>query len=129
MAAGHNAKFGFVELMIFLLALISGTSCTLTSKALLDMKGIGMTGEEEAFSFPLFQTFGMFFGKKRLYMPCVPVCMDYYSYETSPFVAMLIALLMHFLVLTFHIPFPGYTHKKDKDAFDEVCEAVSCLLC
>jgi drug/metabolite transporter (DMT)-like permease len=94
MAAGHNAKFGPVELTIFLLALITGTSCTLTSKALLDMKGIGMTGEVENFSFPLFQTFGMFF-------------------------AMLIALVMHASVLTFKIPFPGYIHRKERDAFDE----------
>jgi hypothetical protein len=26
------------------------------------MKSVGMTGEEEDFSFPLFQTFGMFLG-------------------------------------------------------------------
>ena len=41
MAAGHNAKFGAFELAIFLLALITGTSCSLCSKALLGMKGIG----------------------------------------------------------------------------------------
>lgn len=68
MAAGHNAKFGVVEMVIFLLALISGTGCSLTSKALLDMKGINMNGEIENFSFPLFQTFGMFLGGVYFYL-------------------------------------------------------------
>ena len=40
---------------------------------------------------------------------------------------MVAALLMHFCVLRFRIPFPGYTHKKDSDAFDEV--GYSSLLC
>jgi len=80
---GPRKAFGVAELSIFLLALAGGTICSLTSKVMLTMKGIGMTGEEEPFSFPLFQTFGMFLG-------------------------MLAALVMHFLVIRFRIPFPGY---------------------
>lgn len=39
---------------------------------------------------------------------------------------MVAALVMHFCVLRFRIPFPGYTHKKDSDAFDEV---MCCAVC
>jgi hypothetical protein len=87
---GKNKKFGFPEATIFIFALVGGTLCSLTSKVLLTMKGIGMTGEEENFSFPLFQTFGMFLG-------------------------MTAALIMHFLVVKFRIPFPGYPGYDDAD--------------
>jgi drug/metabolite transporter (DMT)-like permease len=76
-------KFGWPEAMIFIFALIGGTLCSLSSKIMLTMKGIGMTGEEENFSFPLFQTFGMFLG-------------------------MTAALAGHYFVVKFKIPFPGY---------------------
>lgn len=49
------------------------------------MRSVGLSGEEEAFSNPLFQTFGMFVG-------------------------MLAALVMHSVVKFFKIPFPGYDH-------------------
>jgi drug/metabolite transporter (DMT)-like permease len=52
---------------------------------MLDMESVGMTGEVEKFSYPLFQTFGMFIG-------------------------MTAGLVMHFCVLQFKIPFPGYNH-------------------
>jgi hypothetical protein len=52
---------------------------------MLDMQGVGITGEMEKFSFPLFQTFGMFTG-------------------------MTAALFMHFIVLKWKLPFPGYKH-------------------
>lgn len=52
---------------------------------MLDMESVGMTGEVEKFSYPLFQTFGMFIG-------------------------MTAGLVMHFVVLSFKIPFPGYNH-------------------
>jgi hypothetical protein len=77
---------GFTQVALFLCALIGGTLCSLTSKVLLTMKGTGMSGEVENFSYPLFQTFGMFLGMTG-------------------------ALIMHFVVVKFHIPFPGYTHK------------------
>jgi drug/metabolite transporter (DMT)-like permease len=54
---------------------------------MLDMESVGMTGEVEKFSYPLFQTFGMFIG-------------------------MTAGLVMHFVVLSFKIPFPGYNHAK-----------------
>lgn len=93
---GHGAhkQCGFTEVALFIFALIGGTLCSLTSKVLLTMKGRGMTGEIENFSYPLFQTFGMFLGMTG-------------------------ALVMHFIVLKFRIPFPGYTHKSDDEWDDE----------
>ncbi|RYH16849.1 hypothetical protein EON65_29405, partial [archaeon] len=79
---------GFWEIFVFVAALIGGTACSLTSKVLLTMKGTGMTGEVEDFSFPVFQTFGMFIG-------------------------MFAALGLHFLVKAWKIPFPGYDHEED----------------
>lgn len=58
MAGGHNATCGLSELLVFIGALIAGTACSLTSKMMLSMKSVGITGEEEEFSYPLFQTFG-----------------------------------------------------------------------
>lgn len=52
---------------------------------MLDMESVGITGETEKFSYPLFQTFAMFIG-------------------------MTAGLAMHFIVLAFKIPFPGYSH-------------------
>lgn len=79
---------GLMELLLFSGALVAGTGCSLTSKVLLSMKSHGMTGQVENFSYPLFQTFGMFIG-------------------------MTAALIMHFIVKYYRIPFPGYVHKKD----------------
>lgn len=90
MGGNTNVKVGPTELFIFLMALVAGTGCSLCSKIMLDMEAVGMTGEIEKFSFPLFQTFGMFIG-------------------------MTAGLLLHFLVLTFKIPFPGYQHKKNNE--------------
>jgi hypothetical protein len=70
---------------MFLSALTAGTVCSLTSKMLLSMKSVGITGEVEDFSYPLFQTTGMFLGMTG-------------------------GLFFHFVVLWFRIPFPGYTH-------------------
>lgn len=80
--------FGMMELLLFLGALVAGTACSLTSKILLSMKSHGMTGQVENFSYPLFQTFGMFIG-------------------------MTAALIMHVIVQSNRIPFPGYVHKRD----------------
>lgn len=76
---------GCLEITIFVLALIFGTACSICSKVMMDMHGIGMTGEVEAFSKPIFQTFGMFVG-------------------------MTFGIAMHFFVLFFRLPFPGYNH-------------------
>jgi hypothetical protein len=77
----------FTPFAVFLAALVAGTGCSLTSKIMLDMESVGITGEVEKFSYPLFQTFGMFTG-------------------------MTAGLVMHFIVLAFKIPFPGYNHPK-----------------
>jgi len=55
----HNVAFGVGALVVFVGALIAGTACSLTSKVMLSMKSVGITGEIEDFSFPLFQTFGI----------------------------------------------------------------------
>jgi hypothetical protein len=49
----------------------------------MSMKSVGLSGEVEYFSYPLFQTFGMFIG-------------------------MLCGLIVHFVIITYKIPFPGY---------------------
>ena len=76
---------GFWSLVVFLLALVAGTMCSLTSKMLLNMESIGLSGEMELFSYPLFQTFGMFLG-------------------------MAVGLVLHFVILHGKYPFPGYDH-------------------
>ncbi len=85
MASGHGGGCGLAELIVFIMALVFGTACSLTSKVLLQMKSVGLTGELENFTNPLFQTFGMFVG-------------------------MLASLPMHWAVKKFKIPFPGYSH-------------------
>jgi hypothetical protein len=88
--------------LVFIFALVAGTCCSLTSKVMLSMKSTGITGEVENFSFPLFQTFGMFLGMNA-------------------------ALFMHFGVKYFRIPFPGYVHENGKgqyvDASGDIVDA------
>jgi hypothetical protein len=62
MGGKKNVSCGTFEAIIFVAALIAGTACSLSSKTMLGLEGIGMTGEMENFSKPLFQTFGMFVG-------------------------------------------------------------------
>lgn len=73
------------KVFVFLAALTAGTICSLSSKVLMSMKSTGISGETENFSYPLFQTFGMFLGMTG-------------------------GLVLHHLVLCFRIPFPGYPH-------------------
>jgi drug/metabolite transporter (DMT)-like permease len=73
---------------VFVVALIAGTGCSIISKILLDMKSIGIAGEQEKFSSPLFQSLAMFLG-----MSC--------------------GLVVHFAVVFFRIPFPGYSHAQN----------------
>lgn len=87
--SGHGSGCGPSEIVVFVLALIAGTGCSLTSKVLLDMESVGMDGEMKKFEKPLFQTLGMFVG-------------------------MVSALFMHALVICFRIPFPGYKHGTSK---------------
>jgi hypothetical protein len=83
------------KVLMFVSALVAGTVCSLTSKMLLSMKSTGMTGEVEDFSYPLFQTTGMFLG-------------------------MTAGLFFHFLVLWFRIPFPGYTHASTNGGYTSI---------
>jgi multidrug transporter EmrE-like cation transporter len=80
-----SKKCGMYELIIFLAAIITGSSCSICSKTMMQLHSIGITGNDETFTKPIFQTLGMFVG-------------------------MTFGLIMHFTVLFFKIPFPGYHH-------------------
>jgi len=87
--AGANdskKKTGLYEMLIFLAAIISGTACSICSKTMMQLHGVGIDGTVEQFSKPIFQTFGMFIG-------------------------MTFGLVMHAAVLYWEIPFPGYDHE------------------
>jgi hypothetical protein len=91
---GHNngevpKTCGLTELLIFIAAIVAGTACSICSKTMMELKSIGITGEEEVFTKPLFQTFGMFVG-------------------------MTFGLLMHWAVVRYSIPFPGYAPKEQR---------------
>ena len=90
-----GAGCGVSEVVVFCLALIAGTGCSLTSKVLLEMESEGMDGVTKKFQKPLFQTLGMFVG-------------------------MCAALIMHFLVILFRIPFPGYKHPAPKKGYNSI---------
>jgi len=96
MSGGNNAakKCGLTELLIFLAAIICGTGCSICSKTMMELRGEGITGQEEVFQKPIFQTFGMFVG-------------------------MMFGLVMHQAVTTFKIPFPGYDHDVTNTSADE----------
>jgi drug/metabolite transporter (DMT)-like permease len=83
--ASHK-RCGFFEVLTFLAAIVTGTACSICSKTMMQLHGTGSTGEDEIFTKPIFQTFGMFVG-------------------------MLFGLVMHWAVLVFKIPFPGYEHE------------------
>eukprot|EP00584_Thalassiosira_punctigera_P007795 CAMPEP_0172532542 /NCGR_PEP_ID=MMETSP1067-20121228/5560_1 /TAXON_ID=265564 ORGANISM="Thalassiosira punctigera, Strain Tpunct2005C2" /NCGR_SAMPLE_ID=MMETSP1067 /ASSEMBLY_ACC=CAM_ASM_000444 /LENGTH=481 /DNA_ID=CAMNT_0013317073 /DNA_START=144 /DNA_END=1589 /DNA_ORIENTATION=+ len=82
---------GLTEVVLFLLAILFGTGCSICSKTMMGLSGTNGTLDSdgelivESFQKPLFQTFGMFVG-------------------------MLFGLAMHWIVLAFRIPFPGYDH-------------------
>jgi drug/metabolite transporter (DMT)-like permease len=81
----NRTKCGVFEIIIFLAAIVFGTFCSICSKTMMSLHGIGIDGDIELFEKPIFQTFGMFVG-------------------------MTFGLLMHIAVLIFKIPFPGYNH-------------------
>lgn len=56
----------------------------------MELKGEGITGDVEVFRKPIFQTFGMFVG-------------------------MMFGLVMHWVVMYFEIPFPGYTFNSSEN--------------
>jgi drug/metabolite transporter (DMT)-like permease len=57
---GESGTSTSTKVCIFLAALVFGTGCSLTSKILLELKAIGASGEEETFTNPVFQVWGMF---------------------------------------------------------------------
>ncbi|KAJ1619177.1 hypothetical protein T492DRAFT_890762 [Pavlovales sp. CCMP2436] len=70
-------KCSGTDISVFMVGLISGTGCSLTSKMLLSCTSIGKTGATEAFEFPLFQSWVMF-----LAMTCaLPVHFIYEWYQ------------------------------------------------
>jgi hypothetical protein len=80
-----TTRCGVWEFTLFVLAVLTGTACSICSKTMMELHGPGIDGDDEVFSKPLFQTFGMFVG-------------------------MLFGLVMHEVVIWCEIPFPGYTH-------------------
>lgn len=80
-------RCGVWELCIFVIAIVTGTACSICSKTMMQLHGVGESGVVEQFQKPIFQTFGMFIG-------------------------MLFGLVMHAGVLLFEIPFPGYDHSR-----------------
>jgi hypothetical protein len=85
---GTVTKCGVAELSIFIAAIVTGTACSICSKTMMQLHAVGSYGEVELFEKPIFQTFGMFVG-------------------------MTFGLVMHFAVLRFSIPFPGYSHQDE----------------
>ena len=86
-------KCGLTEVVIFLLAILAGTACSICSKTMMELRSVGITGEVEIFQKPIFQTFGMFVG-------------------------MIFGIVMHWLVVFFKIPFPGYEHANSSSKKD-----------
>lgn len=76
---------GMAERLVFGAAIVTGTICSLCSKTMMQLTSTGITGKEEIFEKPLFQTLGMFVG-------------------------MMLGLVLHVLVVIYRIPFPGYEH-------------------
>jgi hypothetical protein len=94
---GQPKKCGLLELLIFVAAIVCGTACSICSKSMMELQAVGMTGQIETFSKPLFQTFGMFLG-------------------------MCFGLVMHWAALYFHLPFPGYNWDTSTDTEDDVVD-------
>ena len=109
-----NNKCGITKIIIFLLALFFATGASITAKIIMSMpvtihthedssSGGGGGGDNDdesttrSFQKPLFLTFSMF-------------------------VSMLLGLLLHWIVVVFHIPFPGY----DFDGISNNISEVDC---
>jgi hypothetical protein len=91
--SNNSNKCGITKIIIFLLALFFATGASITAKIIMSMPVTintsegSTTNDDEStartFQKPLFLTFSMF-------------------------VSMLLGLLLHWIVVVFHIPFPGY---------------------
>ena len=110
----NNNKCGLTKIIIFLLALFFATGASITAKIIMSMpvtihthevssSGGGGGGDNDdestarSFQKPLFLTFTMF-------------------------VSMLLGLFLHWIVVVFHNPFPGYD-------FDGICNNISEVDC
>lgn len=93
--AATSKTCGLTELLIFMAAIVCGTACSICSKTMMQLHGVGITGEVEQFSKPLFQTFGMFIG-------------------------MCFGLVLHWAAEYFRLPFPGYHWDEDDGAVNAV---------
>lgn len=83
-----NKYCGTNEAILFFGAIVAGTACSICSKSMMSVPATGITGEEEVFSKPLFQTLGMFVG-------------------------MVFGLVLHFVVVYWKIKFPGYEWEEE----------------
>jgi len=101
-ATGSTHKCGLLELLIFVAAIVCGTACSICSKTMMQLRGVGMTGHDEQFSKPLFQTFGMFVG-------------------------MCFGMVLHWAVLYFRIPFPGYEWGDEDEATAEAKNGIAMM--
>jgi hypothetical protein len=52
----ENKKCGLFELLVFLAAIVFGTACSILSKTMMSLHGEGMTGHQEQFEKPIFQS-------------------------------------------------------------------------
>jgi len=89
----RRAEKGLYELSIFCAAIATGTACSISSKVMYDLKGVGTDGTLQHFDKPLVQTLGMF-------------------------LAMVLGLPIHWFIIYFNIPFPGYDQFKDRPTKD-----------
>jgi hypothetical protein len=90
---GASKRKGLLELSIFCAAIAAGTACSISSKVLYELKGVGSDGTLQTFDKPLAQTLGMF-------------------------VAMVFGLPIHWMIVAFRIPFPGYEQFQSKKEND-----------
>jgi hypothetical protein len=51
-----NKKCGLFELIVFIVAIVFGTACSILSKTMMGLHGKGITGEIEQFEKPIFQS-------------------------------------------------------------------------
>lgn len=97
------SKCGLTKIIIFLLALFFGTGVSIWAKIIMTMPVSSSGGDNtdestgKSFQKPLFLTFNMFVG-------------------------MLLGLLLHWIVLVFHIPFPGYDFNVSKEKVVDSCQ-------
>ena len=57
-SSSATTSCGVFEIVIFVVAIVTGTACSICSKTMMSLHAVGQTGDVELFSKPLFQTFG-----------------------------------------------------------------------